>query len=366
MSKRQTELFSGMVYIGSYGSADESTVRVCRFNGVDGSLQVTEAFANAENASYLALHPQGNKLYAVSETESTNGAVGGAVIAYEVDPVTGGLLGQTSRALTHGAHPCYISVDAAGQSAFVANYTGGNVALLSLNAEGELTGTAAVAEDNGQLGPNAARQDAPHAHSIVPIPGTAYVSVADLGIDEVIVYLVDPKSGSLTKHSSCSIHRGAGPRHLVFHGELPFAYVMNELDSTITTLKVDAEQGTLTEIKFASALPQGFDAYNDAADIHIAPSGRLLYSSNRGHDSIAVFAIDQSNGELTLIQHIGSGGGAPRNFGLTPDGSYLLAANQKSGNIAAFSVDEASGELTALGTVLEVPSPVCIRFGKSL
>ncbi|MDQ0060435.1 lactonase family protein [Paenibacillus harenae] len=366
MSKLQNELYSGIAYIGSYGGAAETTVRVCRFNGAEGSLQVTEAIANAENASYLALHPQGGKLYAVSETESTDGAVGGAVIAYGIDPVTGGLLGQTSKALSHGAHPCYISLDATGKSVFVANYTGGNVALLPLNAEGELAGTASVADDEGELGPNAARQDAPHAHSIVPIPGTAYVCVADLGIDEILVYRYDGKNGTLTKHSSCAVHRGAGPRHLVFHAELPLAYVMNELDSTIATLQVNAEKGTLKEIRSVSALPEGFGAYNDAADIHLAPSGRFLYSSNRGHDSIAVFAVDQSSGELTLVQHIGSGGQSPRNFALSPDGSYLLAANQKSGNIAAFRVNEESGELTALGTVLDVPSPVCIRFGMSL
>lgn len=366
MGDRTNELFSGIMYIGSYGGANESTVRVCQFDGGTAQLKVIQELEGVENASYLALHPEGLRLYAVSETEKVGSAIGGGVVAFELDAATGRLLGQTSRALTHGAHPCYVSTDHNGKALFVANYTGGNAAALPVESNGDLVKEAFVVNDEGELGPNAARQDSPHAHCIVPIAGTDFVCVADLGLDAILVYRHNRETGALTRHSSCSVHRGAGPRHLVFHRELPLAYVMNELDSTITLLRVEEELGKLTPVQTVSALPQGFEGYNDAADIHLAPSGRFLYSSNRGHDSIAVLEAAPDSGELTLVQHIGSGGQSPRNFAITPDGAYLLAANQKSGNVCAFRVDETNGRLTEIGTVLEAPSPVFIRIGKAV
>lgn len=357
---------SGILYIGSYGTAEEPTIHVCMFDKNTSRLTVIQRISGLENASYLTLHPNGGRLYAASETEATGDASGGSVAAFEIDGATGLLLTTGNRSLSHGAHPCYISTDETGQVLFAANYTGGNVALLPIAASGELGAAASVQQHAGELGPNAVRQDAPHAHCIVPMGESPFVCAVDLGIDAIVIYRYDAERRTLTPHGISKIHRGAGPRHLIFHPEWPTGYIMNELDSTITLLKVDAELGTLTVGQAISALPAGYNEYNDAADIHLGRSGRYLYSSNRGHDSIAVFAVDQGSGELTLIQHVGCGGESPRNFAVTPDGGHLLVANQKTGNIVVFSVDAESGLLTKTASSLELPSPVCIKFARSL
>jgi 6-phosphogluconolactonase len=357
---------SEILYIGSYGTAEEPTVHVCAFNKNTSELAIIQRVAGLENASYLALHPSGEQLYAASETGETGEAKGGSVAAYEMDRATGLLRLTSNRALTHGAHPCYVSLDAAGEVLFTSNYTGGNVAALPISANKELEAASSVHQHEGELGPNAARQDAPHAHSIVPLANTPFIFAADLGIDAIIVYRYDAEHRTLSPHGTCKVHRGAGPRHLIFHSTLPVGYVMNELDSTITLLKVDAELGELTASQTISALPVQFNGYNDAADIHLGTSGRYLYSSNRGHNSIAVFAVDQHSGELELIQHIDCGGEQPRNFVITQDGGHLLVANQKSGTVVVFTVDAESGRLTKTASTLELPGPVCIKISKTI
>jgi 6-phosphogluconolactonase len=354
--------FSGILYVGSYGTAEEPTIHVCTFDGNTGELTIIQRVAGIENASYLTLHPKGHRLYAASETETTGGANGGSVSAFEIDGATGLLSTTRNRLLTHGAHPCYISTEDSGQALFAANYTGGNVALLPLTVEGALEAAASVQQHAGELGPNSARQDAPHAHCITPMGDSEFVCAVDLGIDAIVIYRYDAECRTLRQHGISKVHRGAGPRHLVFHPQLPAAYVMNELDSTITLLKVDMVFGKLTAVQSVSALPAAFEGYNDAADIHLAPSGRFLYSSNRGHNSIAVFSVDQSSGELSLIQHIDCGGESPRNFAITPDGRHLLVAHQKTGNIVVFCVNVESGLLTLTGSSLQLSSPVCLKF----
>lgn len=358
--------FNGVLYIGSYGTAEEPTIHVCTFEGSTGKLSVIQQEKDLENASFLTLHPNGDHLYAVSETESTGSEIGGSAVAFDVDGATGLLRRKEGRFLTHGAHPCYISTDASGQALFAANYTGGNVALLPIKVTGALEAAASVSEHAGELGPNAARQDAPHAHCIIPMGTSAFVCAVDLGIDAILIYRYDAERHTLSEHGIAKVHRGAGPRHLIFHPNLPAAYVMNELDSTISVLRTDLELGTLAEGQVISALPADYKDYNDAADIHLSPNGRYLYSSNRGHNSIAVFVIDQENGALSLIQHISCGGESPRNFAISPDGSHLLVAHQKSGTIVVFNVDIDSGLLAEAGSTLELPSPVCIQFGKNL
>ncbi|MBD2867900.1 lactonase family protein [Paenibacillus arenilitoris] len=357
--------FSGLLYAGSYGGADDETIHVCAFDGESGKLSVLQRVSGLENASFLALHPDGRRLYAVSETGTTEGAAGGSVVAYDIDDATGLLGARSDRFLTHGAHPCYISADAEGRALFVANYTGGNVAALPLTAEGMPEAAASVHAHEGELGPNTARQDTAHAHSIMPLGETGWLVAADLGLDAVVVYRYDAESRELARKGSCKVRRGAGPRHLAYHGELRTAYVLNELDSTVTVLKLDAGQGTLTAGQTVPALPSGYNGRNDAADLHLAPSGRFLYSSNRGHDSIAAFAVDPASGELTPIQHIHCGGETPRNFAITPDGRYLLAAHQKTGTVATFRIDGDSGLLSPTGQALKLPSPVCLTFGRA-
>lgn len=356
MSKNQT--FDGVLYIGSYGTAAEPTIRVCHFDGAAGTITVKQKVAQVENASYLAADPAGRHLYAVSETGRTGDKAGGSVVSFAIEEGSGALT-ELNRQLSHGADPCYITVEAANNAVLVANYTGGNAALLPIKEDGSTAPATTVVREEAPLGSNTARQEAPHAHAIV-VNGN-YVYVNDLGTDLIHTFRIEDGT-KLVKQSSCKLHSGAGPRHLVFHQSMPVAYVMNELDSTVTLLNV-SDNGELTPVKTVSALPEGFSGYNDAADIHLSPSGRYLYSSNRGHNSIAVFSVDQADGSLKLLQNASCEGDAPRNFLVLPDGSQLLVANQKTGNIVLFSVNEETGLIQSQGTILEVPSPVCIRLG---
>ncbi|MCM3630501.1 lactonase family protein [Paenibacillus glycanilyticus] len=356
MSKNQT--FAGTLYIGSYGAESEATIRVCDFDGAAGTITVKQEVTKVENASYLAVDPSGRHLYAVSETGRTGTEAGGSVVSFAVEEGSGHLT-ELNRQLSHGADPCYITVDALNKTALVANYTGGNASLLPINEDGTIAPATSVVREEAPLGSNTARQEAPHAHAIV-VNGN-YVYVNDLGTDLIHTFKIE-EGTKLVKQSSCKLHSGAGPRHIVFHKSQSNAYVMNELDSTITLLRV-SESGELTPVQTVSALPEGFSGYNDAADIHLSPSGQYLYSSNRGHNSIAVFAVDQADGGLTLIQNASCEGDAPRNFLVLPDGSQLLVANQKTGNIVLFSVNQETGLIHSEGTILEVPSPVCIRLG---
>lgn len=346
------------IYIGSYGASSEPTILVCAYDGDKGEITVKQQVTGVENASYLAVDPSGLHLYAVSETGRTGAEIGGSVVSFAIEQGSGALT-ELNRQLTHGADPCYITVDEGNKAVLVANYSGGNASLLPINEDGTIAPATSIVREEAPLGSNTARQDAPHAHAIVVNGG--YVYVNDLGTDLIHTFKIE-EGTKLTLQSSCKLHGGAGPRHIVFHQSLSTAYVMNELDSTITLLNV-SDNGELTPVQTVSALPEGFAGYNDAADIHLSPSGRFLYSSNRGHNSIAVFMVDQVDGSLTLIQNASCEGDAPRNFAVLPGGGQLLVANQKTGNIVLFAVDPETGLIQSKGTIFEVPSPVCIRLG---
>lgn len=354
---------AGIVYIGCYGSAAEPCIYVAKQDSENGSLTVIQQVTGIENASFLSVNEARDRLYAVSETAEANGVRGGEVAAYAIDPATG-KLSELNRQSTHGEHPCYVSSD--GKSVFVANYTGGNAAILPLAEDGSLKPAAAIVGSKGELGPNASRQDAPHAHAILPLGGPSpYVYITDLGTDSILIYRQNLEGAEPLQHvSSYQLHAGAGPRHLALHEQLPIVYVMNELDSTVSVLKKNAEDaGSLELVQTISALPEGFNAYNDAAHIALAPSGKFLYSSNRGHNSLAVFAVNAADGSLTLLQHISCGGEGPRNFTLAPDGSRLLVANQKTNHLLSYRVDAGSGLLTSEGELLQISSPVFVWIG---
>ncbi|ANY65429.1 hypothetical protein BBD42_02305 [Paenibacillus sp. BIHB 4019] len=354
---------AGIVYIGCYGSASEPCIYVATQDSESGLLNVIQQVTGIENASFLNVNEARDRLYAVSETAEANGVPGGEVAAYAIDPETG-KLSELNRQSTHGEHPCYVSSD--GHSVFVANYTGGNAAVLPLAEDGSLQPAAAVVGSKGELGPNASRQDAPHAHAILPLGGPSpYVYITDLGTDSILLYRHNPQGAEpLQLASSYQLNAGAGPRHLALHEQLPIVYVMNELDSTVSVLRKNGEDaGSLELVQTISALPEGFNAYNDAAHIALAPSGKFLYSSNRGHDSIAVFAVNAADGSLTLVQHISCGGEGPRNFALAPDGSRLLVANQKTNHLLSYQVDAGSGRLTPEGELLQISSPVFVWIG---
>jgi len=352
-----------LLYVGTYteGGRREG-IYLLRMDRRSGKLQQVGSVDAGANPSFLAIHPNGRVLYAVNELEQYKGKPTGAVSAFAIAGDTGALTRRNEQ-LSEGGAPCFVSVDRRGRVVLVANYVGGSVAVLPIRAYGALAPATQVVQHKGS-GPNAERQGAPHAHCIVPDPSTRFVLAADLGADRVFVYRLDLENKSLhhVEGGDAVMRSGAGPRHIAFHPKLPLVFVANELDSTVATLRFDAERGALSAVDTRSTLPAGWAGTNYPADIHMAPSGRTLYVSNRGHNSIAVFSVADSTGALALEQVISTDGDWPRNFSLDPTGRWLLVANQRSDSIVVFERDQKSGRLTPTQQRIAVPRPVCLRF----
>jgi 6-phosphogluconolactonase len=349
------------VYIGTYTRGGPSEgIYVYRLDPTTGGLSHVQTVAALIDPSYLALAPGGRFVYAVHEMDDD-----GLVSAFAVDAATGQLT-VLNRVASHGAHPAHLSVDPTGRWVLVANYTGGTIGSLPIQADGSLGEAADVVHHTGS-GPNGARQAGPHPHMITSDPNAGFVLVADLGVDRVLAYRLNPTSGRLTRESDAGgrLAPGAGPRHLVFGSNGRQVYVIDELDCTLVTFDYDGATGRMTPVQTLTTLPADFsrsDATTTAA-IGIHPSGRFVYGSNRGHDSIAVFGVDPSNGRLTLIDHTPSGGRTPRDFNIDPTGTFLLAANQASDTITTFRIDQQRGALQPTGQVTSVPRPVRVLFG---
>lgn len=353
---------SQLLYVGTY-TEDKRTdgIFLVAMNTRTGALRKLGAVNAGANPSFLALHPNGRVLYAVNEVTERNGKKSGGVSSFSIAN-SGGELTRLNEQPSEGGAPCYVSVDRGGRAALVANYVGGSVALLPIGAGGALAAPTHVAPHQG-TGPNTERQEAAHAHCIIPDPANRFALAADLGIDRVLVYRINFGDGTLQhlEKNDAHLRPGSGPRHLAFHPTLPLLYVANELDSTVTTLRFDRETGALTPVATLSTLPRGWTGTSYVADIHFAPSGRSLYVSNRGHNSIAVFAVD-ATGALSLEQNASTEGDWPRNFSLDPTGRWLLVANQRSGSIVVLARNERTGRLSPTQQRLELPSPVCLRF----
>jgi 6-phosphogluconolactonase len=351
------------VFIGTYTPAEQPTDEVngiysYRLDMESGALHFLSAVSGVVNPSYLAIDRQRRYLYAVEETEENAGQPGGAVSAFKIDRQTSALA-WINRQPSHGAHPCYVSIDGSGRWLLAANYSGGNLCALPIEKNGALGPARTVIQHSGSS-VDAARQEGPHAHSIIPDPNNRFALAADLGLDQILSYRLDADRGLIESHTT-SLRPGAGPRHLVFHPSGALLYCMNELDSTITAFAYDAESGALRELQTVGTLPDDFAGSNSGADIHIHPSGQFLYSSNRGHDSIAIFRLDQANGQLQRTGHVATGGRTPRNFAIDPTGTFLLAANQGSDTVVTFRIDRATGNLTPAGQETSVHKPVCVR-----
>ena len=352
-----------LLYVGTYtDSARTEGIYHVRMDRRSGKLRRIASVNAGANPSFLAIHPNGRVLYAVNEVENHNGKASGAVSAFSIARDSGALTRRNEQPSEGGA-PCFVSLDRSGRVVLVANYVGGNVALLPISADGSLAPASQVVQHKGS-GPNAERQGAPHAHCIVADPSNRFVLAADLGADRVFVYRLDVDGKSLqhVEGGDAVMRSGAGPRHLAFHPRLPLVFVANELDSTVATLRFDAQRGALTSLDSRSTLPAGWTGTNYPADIHVAPSGRALYVSNRGHNSIAVFSVAESTGALALEQVISTEGDWPRNFSLDPSGRWLLVANQRSGSVVVFARDQNSGRLTPTRQRIALSSPVCLRF----
>lgn len=345
------------IYVGSYTRAGNPGISVWDFDAAEGKLNLrTEA--EAENASFLAFAPDRRFLYAVNEL----GQPGGGVSAFRVDAETGGLT-FLNRQPSHGTYPCHLSVDQTGRCVYVANYGSGVLAAYRIQADGSLSEATEVVQHTG-AGPDKRRQEGPHAHSITVDPSNRFALAADLGIDKVMLYRLDLEGGKLIPHAPpwAEVAGGSGPRHLDFDPTGRFVYLINEMGNTITVFSYDADAGTLSTLQTVPTLPEDFTGRNTCADIHVHPSGRFLYGSNRGHNSLVCYTIDGDTGLLNYGGHQSTLGETPRNFAIDPSGRFLLAANQDSDSIVVFAIDAESGQLTPTGEVAQVPAPVCIRF----
>ena len=318
---------------------------------------------NDTNPSFVVVDAKKQCLYAVNEVTDFEDQPGGGVSAYAINQQTGELTLLNSQR-TLGDHPCHLSVDPSGKCVFVANYTGGNVSVFPIQADGSLAPASDMVQHVGSS-VNQNRQQEPHAHSINLSPNNTSALVCDLGMDKVMAYKIDFEEGKLLPHAApfIRIQPGAGPRHLAYHPNQKYVYVINEIDLTITVLRYDEGQGHLSEIQNISTLPVGAEGPgNSTADIHVHPNGKFVYGSNRGHNSIASFSIDEATGKLTALGHTPTKGKTPRNFGIDPTGQFLYAANQDSSSIATYRINTETGALTPTGQVLDVPTPVCIHF----
>ena len=355
-----------IVYVGTYtgGTSASKGIYRLRLDLATGALTEAGPPTETGSPSFLALHPSGRYLYAVNESGGPTKDEGG-VSAFRVDAKTGALtpLNQQS---SRGGGPCHLALDAKGRYVLVANYGGGSVAVLPVQPDGRLSVATTFVQHAGH-GADPGRQKGPHAHWVDLDQANRFALVADLGLDEVLVYRFDPAKGSLTPNQppAARVAPGAGPRHAAFHPDGRHLYVINEMQSTVTAFSYDARTGALAELQTLSTVPAGFTEPTDTAEIAVRPDGKFVYGSNRGHDSIAIFAVDPATGKLTAAGHQPTLGKKPRHFAIDPTGTYLLAANQESDNIAVFRIDRASGRLTAVGQPFSVPRPVCVVMVKS-
>jgi 6-phosphogluconolactonase len=349
------------VYFGTYTGKDSQGIYQATFDSETGKLSPAELAGEATNPSFLAIHPSKKYLFAVGEIADFEGKKTGGVSAFAVDAATGKLtlLNQQS---SQGTGPCHITVDTAGKTALIANYGGGSIASLPIAADGKLQPAASAIQHVGKSVTK--RQDAPHAHSINLDPLNEFAFTADLGLDQVLVYRFDATTSKLTPHDPPfgAVPGGSGPRHFTFHPSGKFAYVINELANTVTAFVFDRRAGKLTPTQNISTLPEGFDGTSYTAEVVMHPSGKFLYGSNRGHDSLAVFKVDQTTGRLAPVDFVPTGGKTPRNFNVDPTGQWVLAANQGTGTVTVFRVDPQTGNLSPTGQTEPVPAPVCIRF----
>ena len=351
-----------LVYIGTYNGPKSEGIYVLRMDPATGELSKPRLAAKARGASFLAIHPSRRFLYATAETGEAPGKRSGAVGAFAIDAASGTLTPLNTQP-SGGVGPCHVSVDHAGKNVLVANYGSGSVAVVPVGDGGTLMEPTAIIQHTG-TGPNPKRQDKPHAHSFNVSPDNRYAFAADLGLDKVMIYSFDATSGTLAPHDPpfATVPPGGGPRHFTFHPNKKYAYVINEMGNSVTAYAYDAEKGALSEIHTVPTLPDGFTENNTTAEVLVHPSGKFLYGSNRGHDSIAVFAIDQNTGKLTAKGHTSTGGKKPRNFGIDPTGAFLIAANQDTDNLVVLRIDPQTGSITPTGASAEVGSPVCVRF----
>jgi len=347
------------VYFGTYTQGKNSSKGIYRsiLNLETGKLSEPVLVAEAKNPSFLEVHPNGKFLYAVSEAGGD-----GSVIAYAIDGDTGGLKFLNQRS-SGGAGPCHIGIDHAGRNLLVANYGGGSISVVPIKSNGRLGKPTGFARHKGSS-VNLKRQKEPHAHSVNVSPDDRFVFAADLGIDKIMIYRLDIEKGTIAAAEPpfVKVRPGAGPRHFAFHPNGKYAYVINELDCTMTAFAYESASGALKEIQTITTLPNGFNGSNTCAEVCVHPSGKFLYGSNRGHDSIVCYQVDLADGTLAFVKHETADIKEPRNFNIDPTGKFCLVANQGMDNVVVFRIDGETGALEPKGYKISIAKPVCIRF----
>jgi 6-phosphogluconolactonase len=343
-------------FIGTYTRLGSEGVYTLRLNGDTGELTQVSVATGLENPSFVALDPSGDHLYAVSESSGFNGS--GGITAFNVNRSTGELT-QINQQSTGGPGPCHLMIDETDSVVIVTNYSGGSVSIHPLADDGSVGEHSDFVQHVGSS-VNQQRQQEAHAHSVNIDNANKRAYVCDLGKDQVLTYDVDIANGKLSLAGTVDEVAGEGPRHFTFHPSGKYVYVNNELGNTITVYDLGSD-GSLSPKQTESTIPDGWDGVTHTADIHVSPDGDFVYVSNRGHDSIAIFSIDQSTGNVTAIGHESTQGETPRNFAITPDGKFLLAENQDSDSIVSFK-RESDGTLTPTGSTIKVPAPVCMQL----
>jgi 6-phosphogluconolactonase len=351
-----------IVYVGTYTDNGRSEgIYVCRLDLSSGGLKKIDVAKGVANPSFLTVDPRTRFLYAVNEVKEFEGKASGAVSAFSIDSASGGLK-LVNQQTSGGSGPCHLALDGSGKFLLVANYDAGSFEVLPIR-QGALGAPVDLIQHRGSS-VNPKRQAGPHAHCVVTDKNNRRVFVADLGLDKIMIYDFDSRTGKLTPNQPPSFQTrpGAGPRHFAFHHNGRWAYIINELDSTMSALTYDRASGELRETQTISTLPADFTGKSFCAELEVAPAGNFLYGSNRGHDSIVVYSIDQTTGKLGLVEHISTQGKFPRNFAIEPGGRWLLAANQNSDSVVSFAIDARSGKLSPSGHSVEIPVPVCVAF----
>lgn len=364
----------GLVFVGTYSEpilfgtgqvlqGKGKGIYPFRLDPSSGALTALAVTEGVRNASYLAFDPTRRFLYCVNEFKEFEGKASGAVSAFRIDGESGRLSLINMKA-SHGTHPCHLMVDRTGKNVLAANFASGSVCVLPIDPDGSLREASDVIQHTGSsVDPR--RQAGPHAHAVEIDAANRYVFVPELGADKVMIYEFDAERGKLTPNGNqpfVSVEPGAGPRQLVMHPNGRFAYLINELNSTMTAYGYDPEKGTLTSLQTLPTRPRDFSGHSSCAEVQITPSGRFLYGSNRGHDSLVIYGVDPVRGTLMTVAHESTRGRIPRNFEVSPTGEFLAVANQDSDTIVMFRIDQATGRLIPTGHTVAAGTPVCVRF----
>ncbi|MEO5977227.1 MAG: lactonase family protein [Chryseolinea sp.] len=351
-----------ILYVGTYSVRGSEGIYVFQIDRAKKILKPLQIVPSLESPTYLAIHPNSKFLYSVNRGKANVEDNGGSVSSYAIDQKTGRLSGLNHRS-SYGDAPCYISIDKTGAHAFVCNYAGGNLVVLPLFQDG-LVGIPTDAKKYAGKGVNEKRQAEPHIHSATISADNKFLYVCDLGTDKIYIYQYDAATGKLNVGpiAELNVAPGSGPRHLTFHPNGKYMYLVEEMKSTVCAIEVDKVTGNLTILQdTVRALPETFEGPNSSADIHINSKGNFLYMSNRGHNSISIFAVGL-DGTITLVGQQDTGGKAPRNFIIDPKGEFILVANQDSDSILMYKTDAKTGKLTVVGKPIKVPSPVCLKI----